>query len=450
MKGIVSVMAVTLAFAIMIPLVLTSAYFKEEQVQYVPKAPVTDSQALQNNSISATIEELPKEPEDEPEDEDELIFNFEENDSFALSPLFNLIAGDTLLNSLPQEPQEPEKPESTAKPDEDVDEDDEDEKNDSVIIENEKLPEADVEFNEELAAKEDEVCIKVYMHKTDSYEYMSMTEYLYGVVAAEMPAYFEMEALKAQAIACRSITMSKMLSGNYNNSRHGDDGAHICTFSGHCQSFTSYKEAVSKWGKAYADSIFDKIRPAVDETKGMVMIYDGLPVDAAYHSMSYKYTDDVANVWPSAYRAPYLQSVSSPEGDNFDGVKYTEKYSSSSFKRCIRSESSRVSFSDDPSEWISDVKRNESGRVQSIVIGGVELSGRDVQSALGLDSANYKIRYDEDEDEFYITVWGRGHGVGMSQYGANIFAQQGYTCTQILLHYYTGVKIGSYEVPDVI
>lgn len=444
-KGIVSVMAITLAFAIIIPLVLTSAYFENGEVNYAPILPSVDGQTIKNDEIGATIAEKTEdveEPEEELE-EDELIFNFEENDSFALSPFFSIIAGNTILNSRPQEEEKEDETIIGSSPEKDPESDKEHQKP-------EKLPETDIDYNEDLALKEDEVCLKVYMHKTNTYEYMSLTEYLYGVVAAEMPAYFEIEALKAQAIACRSITMSKMLTGNYHNSRHGSKGAHICTFSGHCQSFTSYDEAVTKWGKAYADSIFDKIRPAVDETKGMVMVYDSLPVDAAYHSMSYKYTDDVSNVWPSAYNAPYLKSVYSPEGDDFDGVSYTDAYSLSEFKRCVRNESSKVSFGEDPSKWVTKLTRNESGRVQTVVIGGIEFSGRDIQSALGLDSANYKIEYDEDEDEFKVTVWGRGHGVGMSQYGANLFAQQGYTCTQILLHYYTGVKISSYAVPDVL
>lgn len=463
-----------LTIAIMIPLVLTSAYF--EPTESLPLSQNTEKNTESDPDENAKGD-IPAISEDSitqsTERDDAFIFGIEEDDGFALSPLFqNIInmgslkdeesdqtqekeeeqlpeSGDETNEEITDEPQieETEKEDEEAQAPETDDEiEKEEEKTESVP---EKLPNFNVSFDKDLAAKEDETSIKVYMHKTKSYKYMSLTEYLYGVVVAEMPAYFEIEALKSQAIACRSISLYKMVNGNFNADRHGSGGAHICTYSGHCQSYISYEEAVEKWGKAYADSIFEKVRPAIDATKGMVMTYDGQPIDAAYHSMSYKYTDDVKNVWPTCTH-PYLQSVSSPENDDFDGVDTSETISADKFKKNISAKSKSAAFSSDPAKWIGKITYNKSGRIDTIVIGGVSFTGREIQSVFGLRASNYTIKYNAEDDAFTITTYGRGHGVGMSQYGANLLAKDGYTCEEILLHYYTGVKIESFAFADTI
>lgn len=429
MKGILSVIATVAAVAILVPLVLTNAYYNGEQTPISSDILSTDAQNGADSAINADCGDRVCEVPEIPANGDEIIFEYDEDDSFALSPLFHL----QVLDSYKNETSQPEDTESS-----------EDAENGRVPDKVEKLPNFTVSLSPGAASSDDVKNLKVYMHKTKTYETMSMTEYLYGVVAAEMPSYFDDEALKAQAIACRTYALYKMIHNSFDSSSHGKNGAHICTNSGHCQAFISREEAESKWGKAYADKIFEAVCPAVDATKGQVMLYEGEPIFSAFHSLSYKYTDDVQNVWGGDY--PYLKSVSSPEDSSFDGSIRTESYSASKFKKYVAAQSSKASFSDDPSKWISNVVLNNSGRVDTITIGGVEFTGREIQSVFSLASANYTIKYDAENDEFDFTVRGRGHGIGMSQYGANLLAKDGYTYAEILCHYYTGVTIGSYKI----
>lgn len=450
-------LATVLTFTILIPLILTGAYFEPANILIGTDL---NTNAESDSENETQKQEIPSIDENAviqlPGRDDASIFDIEEDDGFALSPLFQGImtgSGPSLKG------EQGSTSTDTPKEDDAVTEDTEEKEEESTVPETETKKEEETtskpqkpettKKEENNAPVEDEERIKVYMHKTGTYKYMSLTEYLYGVVVAEMPAYFEIEALKAQAIACRSISLYKMSNGNFNADRHGKGGAHICTFSGHCQAYISYEEAVTKWGKAYADSIFEKVRPAVDATKNMVMLYDGAPIDAAYHSMSYKYTDDVKNVWPTCTH-PYLKSVSSPENDDFNGVFVNETITASVFKQKITAANKKASFSSDASKWIGKITRNESGRIDTIVIGGVEFTGRNIQSVFGLRAANYKIEYNANEQSFKFTTYGRGHGVGMSQYGANLFAKQGYDCIEILTHYYTGVKIENYSPLNVI
>ena len=420
MKGILSVIATVAAAAILVPLVLTNAYYNGENAPISGDILSTDKQNETDSVIDADCGDRVCEVPEAFENGDEIIFEYDEDDSFALSPLFHLQVLDSYKNEIPQ----------TGGIGNRVP--------DAV----EKLPNLTISVSPGAASSDDVKNLKVYMHRTKTYETMSMTEYLYGVVAAEMPSYFDDEALKAQAIACRTYALYKMINNSFNSSSHGKGGSHICTNSGHCQAFISREEAESKWGKAYADKIFEAVCPAVDATKGQVMLYEGEPIFSAFHSMSYKFTDDVENVWGGDY--PYLKSVSSPEDSSFDGAVETEIFTSAKFKKYVCAESSKVSLSENPADWITDVVLNKSGRVDKITIGGVDFTGREIQAVFSLSAANYSIKYDAENDEFVFTVRGRGHGIGMSQYGANLLANDGYTYAEILCHYYTDVTIGSY------
>lgn len=421
MKGILSVLAATLAISILVPLVLANAYYKDEKgSELVLHANTPDSTQL--SEIVAGFEEKEKAPVAEavPDGEasgDEFIFEYDEDDSFALSPLFQVL------------------------------DDKEQAENSEQIkdyITSEKMPDITVSSLGSVAQNDDERNLRVYLHSSKKYVTLSMTEYLYGVVAAEMPSYFGEEALKAQAVASRTYTLYKMLNSNLFYSGHGNDGAHICTNSGHCQAYISREEAEDKWGKAYADKIFDAVCPAVDATKGQIMLYDGAPIFAAYHSMSYRFTDDVENVWENG-DYPYLKSVYSPEDDGFSGLCDSAKFKASTFKRYVRAQSKYAEFSDDPSEWITGRTLNRSGRVETLTVGGIEFTGREIQSMFGLRSSNFTVSYDEEIERFVFEVKGRGHGIGMSQYGAHLLAEEGYTYDEILNHYYTDITIGSYS-----
>lgn len=457
MKGILSVLAITLVMSILVPLVMASAYYKDETQTEIPVLQDTNTPDKEQSSVITPTFEEKEDKKDfglSDKTDDEIIFGYDEEDSFALSPLFQVLDKSEVTNENTDKEASEDTEAETEEPEEDTTEKEEDEKepakeeNKKEEIEREpSYPEKDPDFSvsvSDSAAKADDVKnIKVYLHSSKKYVTMSMTEYLYGVVAAEMPSYFEPEALKVQAIASRTYTLYKMLNIKFNSSGHGSGGAHICTNSGHCQAYLSRQDAEKKWGKAYADQIFNAVCPAVDATKGQVLLYDGTPIFSAYHSLSYKFTDDVKNVWGGDY--PYLKSVSSPEDDSFNGMTANSSFTSAKFKKYITSQSKKASFSSDPSEWVGKVTLNESGRVDKVVIGGVEFTGREIQSVFGLRAANFSISYDAKSDKFTFSVKGRGHGIGMSQYGANLLAQEGYTYSEILCHYYTGVTIGSYD-----
>lgn len=284
--------------------------------------------------------------------------------------------------------------------------------------------------------------VKVYDHDTGKYSYMLLGEYLVGVVAAEMPSYFGIEALKAQAIACRTFTLYRMedMSGNYHSSYHGKSGSEVCTYSGHCQAYMSYSEAYARWGRDYADAIFDVSRQAVLETSGMVATYKGELIDAVYHSCSYKSTDSIENVWSADY--PYLTGVPTPETpENLSSLVSEAVFSSAEVKKLVTRFNKKASFSADPSTWISSVTLNSCGKTEYCTIGGVKLTGQNMRAVFSLRSSMFTWEYDKAADEFTFTVYGFGHSVGLSQYGAMIYADQGYSAEWIIKHYYTGVEI---------
>ncbi len=263
--------------------------------------------------------------------------------------------------------------------------------------------------------------ISVYNIKTDKVTEEDMEEYLIGVVTAEMPALYEVEALKAQAVAARSYILTKI--GKENPDHNGAD---VCTNPAHCKAYTSSKEAKEKWGDDY-DKFYKKIKSAVDETKGEFISYQGETAVACFYAVSGGRTENASDVWGGD--TPYLRSVESLEDLSYENLKETVSFS--------REEAlSRLGIND---LKIGDLKRTEGGSVKNISIGGNEFSGTEIRSIFGLSSANFEAEATENGLTFITT--GKGHGVGMSQYGANQMAKSGKTYQEILLHYYQGVTI---------
>ena len=258
---------------------------------------------------------------------------------------------------------------------------------------------------------------------------LPLEEYLYGVVAGEMPASFEPEALKAQAVAARTYTI------NRKNSPHKDHpAADVCSDSTHCKAYLTADELAQKFSNNPTD--FEKIRQAVDATKGQILVYDGEAISAVFHSTSSGMTENAEDVWGNP--VPYLVSVPS-EGEEAS-PRYTETkiFTLQEFQNKINASTKPVTFTQDQKNWFSDWVRNESGSVKSVSLCGTEFSGIELRSLLELRSANFTV---EITDCITITTKGNGHGVGMSQYGANHLAKLGYTYEQILKKYYTGVEI---------
>lgn len=258
---------------------------------------------------------------------------------------------------------------------------------------------------------------------------VDMQEYLTGVVAAEMPAYFEAEALKAQAVAARTYAMYCASTG-----RHSD--AQVCTDYACCQAWISREDMENNWGDSFEEN-YAAISRAVEETVGEYLAYDGQPVFAAFHSSSSGATEDCGAIWNPL---PYLISVPSPEtADTVPGYVSQVELSSLDFRDTVLSAYPYADFTGDESSWVGEINLEDSGRVASAILGGVEISGIEIRSLFSLRSTAFTLEY--TGMGFLFTVTGYGHGVGMSQHGANLMAAQGSDYTQILAHYYPGTLL---------
>lgn len=258
---------------------------------------------------------------------------------------------------------------------------------------------------------------------------MDMQEYLTGVVAAEMPASFQEEALKAQAVAARTYAMYCAA-----GAKHGE--AQVCTEFACCQAWHSDDTLRQNWGEDYEAHI-QKIRAAVEATKGQYLTYEGQPVFAAFHSSSAGATEDCGQVWNPS---PYLVSVSSPEtAEDVPNYVSLVECTPLDFRDTLLYAHPEADFTGEESTWIGEISLDPSGRVASAVLGGVSMEGTELRQLFSLRSTAFTLEY--AEGLFRFTVTGYGHGVGMSQYGANVMARQGETYTGILAHYYPGTVL---------
>lgn len=258
---------------------------------------------------------------------------------------------------------------------------------------------------------------------------MDMQDYLRGVVSAEMPPGFHAEALKAQAVAARTYALYCA-----SFSKHGE--AQVCTDYGCCQAWQSQEALRTKWGEDY-DANYEKISSAVDGTYGEYLAAGGQPILAAFHSSSASVTENSADVWSAV---PYLVSVSSPEtADDVPQYVSTLHCSPIDFRDTVLSAHPEADFSGAEDQWIGELRRDEAGRTASVMLGGVEVSGKELRSLFSLRSTAFTLTY--DPPAFTFTVTGFGHGVGMSQYGADKMARLGADYKEILAHYYPGTTL---------
>ncbi len=264
---------------------------------------------------------------------------------------------------------------------------------------------------------------------------ISMAEYLIGAVAAEMPASFELGALQAQAVALRTYTLQKMLSGR--SEAHPD--ADICSDSTCCAAWRSVEQLKENWGADF-DTYYEKICNAVESTDGVCVTYEGQPAQAVFHSSSAGMTEESGAIWSASL--PYLVPVESPE-DEKQVPNYVSEVSVSfsDFQETVNAMYPEADFDSAPQEWIGDIILTSSGRVDYVTIGGVQVSGTSLRSMFGLRSTAVQI--DVTDSAVVFTVTGYGHGVGMSQYGANAMAEDGSSWQEILLWYYPGTELSN-------
>ncbi|WP_409968995.1 stage II sporulation protein D [Bengtsoniella intestinalis] len=282
---------------------------------------------------------------------------------------------------------------------------------------------------------DDDITIRVL--DGDTVIEMTLGAYLVGVVSAEMPASFHIEALKAQACAARTYTLYQMLNGSV----HGDT-ADICTDFACCQAYVHSETSATDWG-AQAAEYESRIRSAVYQTSGETIDYDGSPILAVFHASSAGQTRQAGSVWVSDL--PYLQSVDSPESADTVPNYYTEvTYSQSELRQLLLPLDPQIVLGEDFASWLANPITEDGGNVVSVDIGGQSVSGTTVRSALSLRSACFTWSWVGEDCTFSVT--GYGHGVGLSQYGANTMASAGATYQDILTHYYTGVTLSTDSV----
>lgn len=275
--------------------------------------------------------------------------------------------------------------------------------------------------------------VKLYDIQTRTLYRLPLEEYLIGVVAAEMPANFHLEALKAQAVAARTFTVKRLkYFGGKGSKYHAD--ADLSSDPGEGQAWLSEKELHAKWGLRYGSNLA-RVRQAINETAGILLTYDGKPIEAIYHSTCGGVTESAVEVWGKDY--PYLRSVTC--GADGHSPKYRQTYrftiQEAAAKLGVKSfQGKAITASTQGSGIFKVVGQTNTGRAQKIYFAGKEISPEQFRTALNLNSA--RIRYNISGNNLAITTIGYGHGVGLCQYGSDGLAQKGWSFNQILQHYY--------------
>lgn len=278
------------------------------------------------------------------------------------------------------------------------------------------------------------IYINVFNSKTQQTEIMELEEYLIGTVAAEMPVIFELEALKAQAVAARTYVLKrKELSQKEPNPHHPQ--AEICTDSVHCQAWASPKELKERWGLIQYFTYRKKISKAVQETQGIVITHQGKLIDPVYHSTSNGRTDNAGQVWK--FDIPYLKTVESPW--DLASTKYHGQISYTLAELAQKTSIPIAELSNSKELPFDVLETTDGGRIKKIKVGNQEYTGEEFRRLLKLNSAT--VTWKKEGDKVIFETLGYGHGVGMSQYGANGMAKEGKNYQEILTYYYTGVQL---------
>ena len=273
--------------------------------------------------------------------------------------------------------------------------------------------------------------IKLLHKSTGEVEDVPIDTYLCNVVAAEMPADYELEALKAQAVVARTYTIYKA-----QNPKH--ENADICDDSTCCQAWVSKEKRFERWEEQKRESNWQKIVTAVKETAGKIVTYNGEPINAFFHANSGGTTELPVNVWGGA-GLPYLQVVETAGEEG-----YTQYSSEVILNKEELIEKLKVKYTDIQIDFNNDddikiLDYTDGNRVKTVKFGNHELSGVETRTIFGLKSTNFEITKENENIKF--SVKGYGHGVGMSQTGADTMAKQGSNYEDIIKHFYKEVEI---------
>lgn len=275
--------------------------------------------------------------------------------------------------------------------------------------------------------------IKLLHKSSNEIEELYLDDYILGVVSAEMPASYEQEALKAQAVVARTYTIYTI---EHNQNKH--EGADICDSSSCCQAWISKDDRLSKWEEAKREEYWSKIEKSVNETTGKIITYNGEVIDAFFHSNSGGKTEEPVNVWGGT-NYPYLQVVETAGEDAYSQYSSEIIISKQELENKIREKHSNFEIDYSQEDAIKIIEYTASNRVKTIKIGNLNLSGVEVRTIIGLKSANFSVSIEGENIKFEVK--GYGHGVGMSQTGADSMAKEGSTYEEIIKHFYSNVEI---------
>lgn len=253
----------------------------------------------------------------------------------------------------------------------------------------------------------------IIVHLNDINIYLDLEDYVFGVVSAEMPASFNDEALKAQAVASRSFALSKKKGNLIELSSTISD-----------QVYHPNYELKQKWGNKYQE-YFNKILDDIKSTEGYVISRNNKVLKAYYFSMSNGYTENSETV----FKENTFISVESPYEKGLDNFEIKKEFAEDELLKLLNV----------PKIIINEVKRNNTNHVDYIVISNKKYLGTEFRKLLNLRSTDFTL--EKNNNIYVITTRGYGHGVGMSQYGANLMAKNGATYKEILHHYYQNTQI---------
>ncbi|MEZ0537239.1 stage II sporulation protein D [Caldicellulosiruptoraceae bacterium PP1] len=263
---------------------------------------------------------------------------------------------------------------------------------------------------------------------------MDIEDYIIGVVAAEMPAEFPIEALKAQAVAARTYAVRKIIK----KQEHAIKGVYLCDSFEHCQAYITIDEMKKRWGNGF-EKYYEKIKKAVLDTKGLVMVYNGEVINSLFHAASGGETEDAKEVFGEDI--PYLKSTQSLGEESCPKYSSNIKISKTQFINKLKSNFPNINIRYNTlQDQVKVIERTSTGRVKNIKIGNEIISGNQFREIFTLNSTEFWISF--EKNNVIISTKGFGHGVGMSQWGARYYATQGLNYKDILKHYYSNISFG--------
>jgi stage II sporulation protein D len=295
----------------------------------------------------------------------------------------------------------------------------------------------------ELDVGEEPLLIPVYLSRKQRIEEVPLEHYVRGVLAAEMPIEFELEAMKAQAIAARTYIMRRIVERDFSNVPV--EGAWVTDTVTH-QAYLTTEQLKENWGVLAYTRNMGKVNQAVNETKGLIATYANKPIDATFFSTSNGYTENSEDYWSA--EIPYLRSVPSPWDQELSpkfettvSLPYQTVYQKLGITRV---QPVSTNSAEHPLAF-TILETTEGHRIKKVSIGSQTFTGREVREKLGLNSSQFKWK--QEGDHIKLTTYGYGHGVGMSQWGAHGMAQEGSKAEDIIKHYYQGVEIERVHEP---